>query len=217
MKKLKIIYVYDAHCSWCFAFSTVMQEIKKKYNSEFDFEVISGGMVVGEQIGELSKRYPPEKLLEAYARINEMTGTVFSEEYLAKVKTGKTYINSEIPAVALSILKEHNEDKAIDFAHALQEQFFTEAKAVNDDAVYSHLAKEYGMDSEDFFKKMKDKKYLEAARYDFALSRQLQVTGYPQVLVQTDDTQFYLIAKGYTPFEALDERLQSVKKSLNVA
>jgi putative protein-disulfide isomerase len=217
MKKLKIIYVYDAHCSWCFAFSTVMQGIQKKYESAFDFEVISGGMVVGEQIGELSKRYPPKMLLEAYARIEKMTGTVFSEEYLAKVKTGKTYINSEIPSVALSILKESKPDKAIDFAHAIQEQLFMEAKAVNDDALYSHLATEYGMDADDFLARMKEEKYLEAARYDFALSQQLQVTGYPQVLIQTDESQFYLIAKGYTPFDAMDERIQKVSESLATA
>jgi putative protein-disulfide isomerase len=217
MKKLKIIYVYDAHCSWCFAFSTVMQDIQKKYESAFEFEVISGGMVVGEQIGELSKRYPPKMLLEAYARIEEMTGTVFSEEYLAKVKTGKTYINSEIPSVALSIFKESKPEKAIDFAHAIQEQLFMEAKAVNDDALYSHLATEYGMDVDDFLAKMKDEKYLEAARYDFALSQQLQVTGYPQVLIQTDESQFYLIAKGYTAFDAMDERIQKVSESLAAA
>jgi len=44
---------------------------------------------------------------------------------------------------------------------------------------------------------------MDAARYEFALAKQLQVTGYPQLLVQTDDTQFYLVAKGYTDFEII--------------
>ena len=46
MKKLKVVYVYDAHCSWCFAFSTVMQQIQKKYGKTLDFEVISGALLI---------------------------------------------------------------------------------------------------------------------------------------------------------------------------
>ena len=214
MQKLKIIYVYDAHCSWCFAFSTVMQQIQQKYQSDFDFEVISGGMVIGDDIGELAKRYPPEMLLGVYGRIHEMTGTVFSKEYLAKVKTGEVYINSEIPAIALSIFKEKDSERAVDFAHSIQEQLFSKAKSVNDDAIYSTLAEEYGLDGNDFLSKMKDEKYEEAARYDFALSKQLQVTGYPQVLVQTEESKFYLIAKGYTPFKDLDGRVEDIIKHL---
>ena len=59
--------------------------------------------------------------------------------------------------------------------------------------------------------------FMDAARYEFALAKQLQVTGYPQLLVQTDDTQFYLVAKGYTDFETLDERLQKVLEQLGQA
>jgi len=42
MEKLKLIYVYDAHCSWCFAFSKVIIDIQEKYKTKFDFEVLSG-------------------------------------------------------------------------------------------------------------------------------------------------------------------------------
>ncbi len=214
MKKLKVIYVYDAHCSWCFAFSTVIQKIQQKRSETLDFEVISGGMVIGEQIGKLADRYPPEMLLGVYKRITDMTGTIFGADYLAKVKAGNVYINSEIPAIALSVFKEKAPEKAVDFAHAIQEQLFLQAKTVNDEALYQSLAIQFGLDSEAFLAEMKMEKYEQAARYDFALSRQLKVSGYPQVLVQTDDSHFYLIAKGYTDFASLDQRIEQVIQQL---
>ncbi len=57
---------------------------------------------------------------------------------------------------------------------------------------------------------MQQPAFQEAARYEFALAKQLEVTGYPQLLVQAGATQFYLIAKGYTDFDNLEERIQKV-------
>lgn len=210
MKKYKIIYVYDAHCSWCFAFSDVIKQLEEKFHDQLDFEIISGGMIVGESIGDVSKRIDTNQLLTIYQRIMDMTGAQFGEKYLEKIRSKNVYANSEIPAIALSVFKSYNESKAIEFAHRLQSKMFQEALAVNDDNLYSSIAEEFSIDGAEFLAKMKEPAYEQAARYDFALSRQLQVTGYPQVLVQTDETKFYLIARGYTDFETLSDRVQSV-------
>jgi len=152
--------------------------------------------------------------LNAYARITEMTGFKFGEGHLDKVRHAKLYANSEIPAVALSIFKEQDAENAVNYAHALQEQLFIEAKDVNDNEMYRNLAEKFGMNGQVFLDKMKEDKYQEAARYDFALSRQLEVSGYPQVLVQTDETHFYLVAKGYTRADILESRVQQIRNEV---
>ncbi len=120
MEKLKLIYVYDAHCSWCFAFSQVIVDIQKKYQTQFDFEVLSGGMVIGDNIGTIKDAAPPN-ILEIYERITSFTGTTFSEAYLANVKQGDSIRNSEIPANALAVFKSYLPEKTIEYAHALQQ------------------------------------------------------------------------------------------------
>jgi len=209
MEKLKLIYVYDAHCSWCFAFSKVIVDIQKKYQTQFDFEVLSGGMIIGDRIGTIKDAAPPN-ILEIYERITSFTGTQFSDAYLANVKQGDSIRNSEIPANALAVFKSYLPQRAIEYAHALQHQLFITALEVNEEALYLGLAKDFGLDGPLFLEQMQQTEFLEAARYEFALAKQLQVTGYPQLLVQTAKTQFYLIAKGYTDFETLDERVQKV-------
>lgn len=216
MNTLKLIYVYDAHCSWCFAFSKVIAAIQDKYKKEFDYEVLSGGMIIGDRIGPIKDAAPPN-ILEIYQRIESFTGTAFGPAYLKKVTQGDSLRNSEIPAIALAVFKSHFPKKALAYAHALQQKLFVEALEIDDDALYLSLANDFGLDGEMFLQQMKLKESEDSARYEFALAKQLQVTGYPQLLVQTDDTQFYLIAKGYTDFDNLDERVQKVLKELGQA
>jgi putative protein-disulfide isomerase len=40
------------------------------------------------------------------------------------------------------------------------------------------------------------------------------VTSFPQVLIQQNDSKFYLIAKGFSDYETVNERIQNVLKEL---
>lgn len=189
--------------------------IQEKYEQIFDFEVLSGGMVVGDRIGPIKDAAPPN-ILEIYERIESFTGTKFGEEYLAKVAEGDSLRNSEIPAAALAVFKSHQPKQAIAFAHNLQEKLFVDALEIDDQQLYESLATEFGLNGPKFYEQMQLPEVMESARYEFALAKQLQVTGYPQLLVQTDETHFYLIAKGYTRFEELNARVEKVLVELKV-
>ena len=63
---------------------------------------------------------------------------------------------------------------------------------------------------EDFYAKLKSDEYKEQAYYEFQLCKQLQVTGFPQVLVQVTETKFHLLARGYTDYDTLSKRIDLV-------
>lgn len=46
----KLVYVYDALCPWCYAFTPVVDELRRHYGDRLDHEVLSGGMVRGDQV-----------------------------------------------------------------------------------------------------------------------------------------------------------------------
>ena len=48
------------------------------------------------------------------------------------------------------------------------------------------------------------------AYYEFALCKQLQVTGYPAVLLQINETKFHLLSSGFTSYETFKERLDQL-------
>jgi putative protein-disulfide isomerase len=57
---------------------------------------------------------------------------------------------------------------------------------------------------------MHQEEFKQAAYYEFALVKQLQVSGYPAVFIQSADNQFYMIAKGFTRLEDLEARIEKV-------
>ena len=96
------------------------------------------------------------------------------------------------------------------FATDLQYALNFEGRDLCDDEAYRHLLEKYNIPAEEFYAKLKDETYKEKAHYEFALCRQLQVTGFPTVLFQASETKFWLLARGYTDYEALKERIEAV-------
>jgi len=211
-KDIKIIYVYDALCGWCYGFSKVIHTFFENHQSEFIFEVISGGMMTGDRVGPVDKVAPFIKT--AYKTVEETTGIKFGEPYLRHLEAGVIILDSGKPAIALSVFKTYFPEKAISFAHDLQDAIYFEGRDATGNELYRYLAVNFGVDPDEFEAKMTQVSFKDAALYDFALAKQLEVTGYPAVLVQTGETNFYLIANGYTDIDTLETRLQNVLEEI---
>lgn len=210
-----VYYCYDAWCGWCYGFSPVITRIYEEYKNGLDFEVLSGGMILPEQPRHFA---PVAKYIQgAYKRVEELTGVKFGEDFLWHVfHPGETdwYPSSEMPAIALCIFKEYHPDKAVLIAADLQYALNYEGRDLTDKEAYRHLLPKYNIPEEEFYEKLRSEEYKEKAHYEFALVKQLQVTGFPAVLLQVGDTKFYLLARGYTDYETLRERLDKAMKEI---
>lgn len=122
-------------------------------------------------------------------------------------------MNSEKPAIALCILKEYYPERQLEFATDLQYALNYEGRDLDDDEAYRHLLDKYNIQPEAFYTKLKDAAYKELAHYEFALMKQLQVNGYPTVFLQTGELKFNMVARGYTPYEDLQQRIDNVLKN----
>lgn len=206
-----LIYCYDAYCGWCYGFSKVITRIHNEYKGWLDFEVFSGGMI----LPEAPRHFAPMAgyIQGAYQRVEELTGIKFGEDFLWHVfNPNETdwYPSSEMPAIALCIFKEYHPDKAVEMAADLQYALNFEGRDLTDKEAYRHLLANYAIPEEAFYEKLRSEAYKEKAYYEFALVKQLQVTGFPSVLLQVDEGKFYLLAQGFTPYEDLKQRLDSV-------
>lgn len=209
---MKIIYVYDALCGWCYGFSKVIHSFFENHKDQFEFEVLSGGMMLGDRSGTIDEVAPYIKT--AYKTVEDTTGIKFGEPYLKHIQKGTMYLNSETPSIALSVFKSYYPEKAVSFAHDLQDAHYFEGHDFNDTHLYRYLSVNYGVDPDEFELKMSQQEYKEAAYLDFAYAKQLQITGFPAVLVQEKDDSFYLIAKGFADIDTLELRLQNVLKEI---
>ncbi len=213
-----LIYCYDAYCGWCYGFSEVMKKINSEYKNKLEFEVLSGGMILPEEpvaIGATAKY-----IEGAYQRVEEITGAKFGEDYLWHIRhpdQSDWFPNSEKPAIALCVFKDYYPEQQVSFAADLQYALHFEGRDLTDDEAYRLLLDKYNIPAEEFYEKLADEEYKEQANYEFALCKQLNVTGFPAVFIQLSETKFYMIAKGYTDYEALNERIKNVLKENNIS
>lgn len=220
MQKPILIYCYDAYCGWCYGFSPIIKKIAEEYSFQLDVEVLSGGMMIGENKMPIEKIGP--YIQGAYKRVEEVTGIKFGDDFLwhtANPDKSDWVMNSEKPAIALCILKEIYPERQLEFAGDLQYALNYEGRDLDDVEAYRHLLEKYTISENDFYTKLKSDEYKEKAYYEFALCKQLNVDSYPQVLIQLHSNKFYLITKNFSTYEevkkGIEKALTEIKAGLN--
>jgi putative protein-disulfide isomerase len=211
-----IYYCYDVYCGWCYGFSPVITKIAREYSGRLAFDVLSGGMITPEEPHHFA---PMAKYIQtAYKRVESMTGVRFGTDFLWHVfhpDETDWYPDSTKPAIALCIFKEYHPDEAVLIAGELQYALNFEGRDMTDDEAYRHLVHKYKIPEDGFYAKLKSEEYREKAYYEFALVKQLQVKGFPCVLMQVTDSKFYLLTEGYTDYETLKRRIGKVLEEIH--
>ena len=209
-----LFYCYDAYCGWCYGFSSVIKQIAAE-NPALQIDILSGGMILPEKPTHIS--VTAGYISIAYKTVEEHTGVKFGADYLWHIEhpdLSDWHPNSEKPAIALCIFKEIYPEKQVEFAADLQSSLYKEGRDLTDDEAYRHLLEKYSIQPELFFEKLRSEQYKEQAYYEFSLVKQLQVTGFPCLLLQLSESKFHLLSRGYTTYSVIQERLVSVLSTL---
>jgi putative protein-disulfide isomerase len=158
-----------------------------------------------------------KQVAEEYKVVEETTGIKFGSDYLWHINNPEEsdwFPHSEKAAIALCIFKDLYPEKQVAFAADLQYALHYEGRDLTDNEAYRHLLEKYSINEEGFYRKLESEEYKEKALYEFSLCKQLQVTGFPAVLLQTGETKFHLLARGFTDYDTLKQRIESVLKEI---
>ena len=190
-------------------FSPVIEKFANLYANEFEVEVISGGMIIGDKIGPIGKVAP--YISWAYKNVEEASDVKFGANFLDKTLKNGTAIFTSIPAaIALCIVKEKLPKQSLAFAAALQKAIYFDGIEPEIIEEYAKIAVTFGLNKTDFLNDMNNIKYKELATQDFKQSQRLQVSGFPSVFLQTDE-QYFKIAAGFTTLENLEKAFFAIK------
>jgi putative protein-disulfide isomerase len=189
----------------------VIRRIFEEYRERVAFEVLSGGMIItgtpqpiGVTAGYIQK---------AYKIVEERTGITFGKDWLWHIfnpEESDWFPSSEKPAIAMCVFKDYHPELAVLFAADLQYALHYEGRDLCDDEAYRHLLEKYEIPTGEFYTRLHGSEYKEKAYNEFALVKQLQVTGFPTVLLQVAESKFYLLSRGYTDYEALKATIDKV-------
>jgi putative protein-disulfide isomerase len=213
-----VLYIQDALCGWCFGFAQVMEKLHAAYGHAIEFTTLSGGMIPPEHKQPIAAK--AAFISEAYKTIEEYTGVKFGDAYLQHIfnPDQSPWVEESLtPATALCLLKAAQKADTIHFTSAIQKLHMVEGKDLSDGETYRPIVEGLNLDADDFIQRLGTEEWQEEARYEFALVRQLGITGFPAVVLQTAEDKFYLIARGYTPYEDLSARLERVMAEITAA
>ena len=206
MEKPTLVYIYDALCGWCYGFSPVMKRLHETHRDHLNFDVLSGGMVMGNRVGPIGQVAP--YIAWAYKQVEERTGVTFGEGFLKGVlEPGTAIFSSEKPGIALTVFKTEQPDEAVAFAHDLQRAVYFDGLDLQADETYAELVRPYGLDGAGFVEKLNDFRFRQKTYAEFQAVSKLGVTGFPTVLLLTPEKN-YVLSRGYAPFEELDGRVR---------
>lgn len=207
----KLIYVFDALCPWCYAFTPVVERLVEDWRGRLGFEALSGGMVVGDRVRSMGGPGEGERLRREYRGIEQRTEARFGEAFFARMERTGLRLDSLPPAKGLAVHRElRGAEAALEFIRPLFRAIYVDGGDPSDDELYRGLAAGLGLDPDDFVSRMARPEAEEAARYDFALVKQLRVDAFPRLFLQTAEDYFHLVSKGYSEFESVQRILEDI-------
>ncbi len=220
---MKLIYIYDALCGWCYGFAPTMRDFYQKNKNAFEtIEVISGGMITGERIGAIGEVAPYIKT--AYKDVENRTGVTFGKPFLKDIlEEGSAVFTSIPPSVALSIFKKEAQnnpklageknEQLLHFAEDLQKLIYFDGIVPQDYTKYGELAEKYDLDKTDFIEKMTNLEYEKLTQKDFQLSKDFGVNGFPTLIIQKEE-EYYLFARGFVDLTEMEKRFEAMRASI---
>lgn len=199
--RLQFIYVYDALCGWCYGFSPILKALFERHQKNIDFEVIAGGMVMGDQAGPVGEK--ADFLLNAYPAVEERTGVTFGQAWVESLKEGKVYYDSYPSAIALEAVKQIDSAQAVPFAAAIQKAIYQDGKEPASLDTFLSVIRGLGLSESAFSSIYQEESIKDQVKSNFMYSRQLNVQGFPAAFLRNGD-QYWMIAKGYRPMDHME-------------
>lgn len=213
-EKPTILYVFDPLCGWCFGFSKTVVNIFETFKNKAHFEVLSGGLILGDRVGTFAKTYP--QIVESIQRVEDLTGTHFGEGFKSGLGADLEgyHLDSYPPTRAFAILKAARPDIQVIIAHEIQDLFYVEGKDLNIPETYRGLCEAIGVDYSQFLEAFDSDSSKHAAEQNFTMSYKIGIRSYP-TLVWIHGEKGELLAQGYRSEPEIVEILQDFLTKLN--
>ena len=205
----KIIYAFDPLCGWCFGFHQVITQLMDDFSERLEFDIISGGLVVGNKICKISEK---AKYLKKYMPdVERITGVKFGEKFIQLLDEGSYISNSIPPSIAFNVFKSFRPDLAFKIAHAIQKTHYIDGMDLNNIRPYFKVAEQFGVNKFGFMERYEDPMYAHITQEEFDLVKSWGATHYPTILLEREG-EVEMVSEGYINYDTLKEDFEDIVK-----
>ena len=195
MTQPHLLYIADPMCSWCWGFAPVIEVITAEFGDDLPLHVVMGGLRPGTTEPMTDKARA--EIGTHWTHVREATGQPIDFSLLDRTD----FVYDTEPA-ARAVVVMRSAGAALTALQRIQRAFYAEGRDVTRAEELADLAAEIGADRDAFLTAFHSPAAHAETMNDFALSREAGVTGFPTLLVGTEDPDDYrLVANGYRPAE----------------
>lgn len=204
MSNLPILWYFaDPMCSWCWGFSSVIEQLRSTYSGRLNIALMLGGLRPG-TTAPLSTGMRGE-ILHHWYEVQRLTGQSFSFD--GALPAGFVY-DTEPACRAVIALAELNREKIFPYFKSIQSAFYLGQRDVTREDILVELAVQQDVMQEPFLAHFQSEAIKQKTRQHFQATQQAGVTGFPSLVLQ-QGSEFEFIARGYRPLEALTPQIEN--------
>jgi putative protein-disulfide isomerase len=203
MARPVIYYIYDPMCSWCWGYRNTWLTLVRHLEAIVDIRYLVGGLAPDSD--EIMPDDMQAFLQQTWQKIAEQLGVSFNFDFW----TLCTPRRSTYPACrATLVARDYDKEKAM--LHAIQSAYYCDAKNPSDNEVLISLAKDIGINDEEFREKLTSKDVNTKLFDEIAFVRKLPINGFPSLVLKVNGRYIGI------PLDYLDytKTLAAIKQAL---
>lgn len=195
----QLIYFADPMCSWCWGFSPAMESVAARFGDQLPIRLILGGLRPGttDPMDDAMKA----TIREHWEHVRDASGQPFDFAFFDRA--GFVY-DTEPACRAVVAARRIDPAMAMPLLKRLHRAFYAENADVTDSTVLCGLAEEVGLDRPAFEAMYESEETLEETRKDFAIAYHSGVTGFPTLIVGSDEGGYAAVSRGFQPGERIE-------------
>ncbi|MGF1683996.1 DsbA family protein [Photobacterium minamisatsumaniensis] len=175
--KIKLYYVYDPMCSWCWGYKPTWDKIREALSDHVEVVYVLGGLAPD------SDTPMPEamqvQIASYWKKIEQYLGTPFNHDFWTK----NTPRRSTYPSCR-AIIAARSQGAELIMLEAIQKAYYLEAKNPSHDAILISLAEDLGLDSAMFKAEFLSNRTQDLLLEELAFARSIGGNSFPSLIVE---------------------------------
>lgn len=177
---MKLFYVHDPMCSWCWAFRPAWSEIVRALPPAISTQRVLGGLAPDSDVPmpETTREYVQRN----WRKIQQVVpNTAFNYDFWTQCQPRRSTYPA-CRAVIAAMNQDHQYEEAMILA--IQQAYYLQARNPSDDATLIALAAEIGLNRQRFVQNLNHPSTREALLRQIAFSQGLGASGFPSLILE---------------------------------
>ncbi len=197
---MQFVYFASPMCSWCWGFSSVIQNLQKAYpENKLRLVLTPFRIDTTQPMDDDLRNY----VLGQWHKVHQSTGQAFDFHF--SMPNDFIY-NTRMVCLTIKAFCKQLPEHELEYLQSLQYAFYVENKDLTNQAVLIDIAEKFAVDSKQLSSDLMSKENNAVLEEDFILCQQLMVQSYPTLMIEKSGNYSVLVA-GYCSYQELATRI----------